>query len=64
MDHEVSQVARLSEACAVYAPLYRQVTIGTYFTNAERRESFQAAAFWTSSTPSCTTWVSTTAGAR
>lgn len=41
----VSQAAHFTEACAVYAPLYRQITIGTYFTKDERRESFQATAF-------------------
>ncbi len=39
------QAARLSEVCAVYAPLYRQVTIGTYFASQEKRERFLATAY-------------------
>lgn len=39
------QAARLSEVCAVYAPLYRQVTIGTYFASEEKRERFLQTAF-------------------
>lgn len=31
------QAARLSEACRVFAPLYRQVTIGTYLSSADER---------------------------
>ena len=31
------QAARLSEVCRVFAPLYRQVTIGTYLTPSEDR---------------------------
>lgn len=31
------QAARLSEVCRVFAPLYRQVTIGTYLTASEDR---------------------------
>jgi hypothetical protein len=31
------QAARLSEVCRVFAPLYRQVTIGTYLSGAEER---------------------------
>ena len=35
----LAQAAQLDEACSVYAPLYRQVTIGTYFTaTADGRE--------------------------
>lgn len=32
------QAARLSEVCRVFAPLYRQVTIGTYLTASEDRK--------------------------
>lgn len=32
------QAARLSEVCRVFAPLYRQVTIGTYVTASQDRE--------------------------
>lgn len=32
------QAARLSEVCRVFAPLYRQVTIGTYLTQSEDRD--------------------------
>ncbi|HND11570.1 MAG TPA: DUF3089 domain-containing protein [Pseudomonadota bacterium] len=39
------QAARLGEVCAVYAPLYRQVTIGTYFASEEKREQFLKTAF-------------------
>lgn len=31
--------------CAVYAPLYRQATIGTYFAGKDRRESFLQTAY-------------------
>ncbi|MFI5300587.1 MAG: DUF3089 domain-containing protein [Polyangiales bacterium] len=31
-----SQVARFASTCAIYAPLYRQVTIGTYLLSPER----------------------------
>lgn len=41
----LSQAARLGEVCAVYAPLYRQVTIGTYFAGQERRERFLQTAY-------------------
>lgn len=41
----LAQAARFSEVCAVYAPLYRQVTIGTYFAGAERRERFLQSAY-------------------
>lgn len=41
----MAQAARFSEVCAVYAPLYRQVTIGTYFAGAERRERFLQSAY-------------------
>lgn len=41
----VAQAARLSEVCDVYAPLYRQVTIGTYVFGAEAREARLAVAF-------------------
>ncbi len=40
-----AQVARLSEVCDLYAPLYRQITIGTYFFGAEQRERRLAVAF-------------------
>ncbi len=39
------QAARLGEVCAVYAPLYRQVTIGTYFASEEKRERFLQTAY-------------------
>jgi hypothetical protein len=39
------QAARLSEVCAVYAPLYRQITIGAYLGSAEAREARLAVAF-------------------
>lgn len=32
------QAARLSEVCRVFAPLYRQVTIGTYLTTSQDRD--------------------------
>lgn len=41
----LAQAARFSEVCAVYAPLYRQVTIGTYFAGADRRERFLQSAY-------------------
>jgi hypothetical protein len=41
----VAQAARFTEACAVYAPLYRQVTIGTYLRSASGREPYFATAF-------------------
>jgi hypothetical protein len=34
----LAQAARFSEVCDVYVPLYRQITIGTYFFGAEGRE--------------------------
>jgi hypothetical protein len=41
----LAQAARFGEVCAVYAPLYRQVTIGTYFLSEERRERFLQTAY-------------------
>jgi hypothetical protein len=40
-----AQAAGFTEACAVYAPLYRQVTIGTYLRSAETREPYFEVAF-------------------
>jgi len=40
-----SQAARFGEACRVFAPLYRQVTIATYFEPPETREPRFALAF-------------------
>jgi hypothetical protein len=39
------QAAHFSEVCSVYAPLYRQATIGAYLNPASRREAFMAVAF-------------------
>jgi Protein of unknown function (DUF3089) len=39
------QAAHFSEVCSVYAPLYRQATIGAYLNPAARREAFMAVAF-------------------
>lgn len=44
-DATVAQAARFSEVCSLYVPLYRQVTIGTYFMGDERREPYFATAF-------------------
>jgi hypothetical protein len=41
----LAQAARFSEVCAVYAPLYRQVSIGTYLSGRDRRERFLEVAF-------------------
>jgi Protein of unknown function (DUF3089) len=41
----LAQVGRFNEACAVWAPLYRQVTIGTYLRSKERLEKGLAIAF-------------------
>jgi hypothetical protein len=41
----VAQVGRFQESCALYAPLYRQVTIGTYLQRREWRERALAVAF-------------------
>ncbi len=41
----IAQIAQFSQVCAVYAPLYRQVTIGTYFVSEARREAFLQTAF-------------------
>jgi len=38
-----AQIARWSEVCNVYAPLYRQVTIGTYFDKVKNRRFFDVA---------------------
>jgi hypothetical protein len=40
-----AQAARFSEVCAVYAPLYRQVTLGTFFAGEQRRERLLDVAF-------------------
>jgi hypothetical protein len=40
-----AQVARFGRVCRVFAPLYRQVTIGTYFAPATTREELLAIAF-------------------
>jgi hypothetical protein len=40
-----AQAARFRESCALYVPLYRQVTIGTYLQSRERRERALAVAF-------------------
>ena len=39
------QAARFNEVCSVYAPLYRQVSIGTYFAPRDRRERMLDVAF-------------------
>jgi hypothetical protein len=39
------QAAHFSEVCSVYAPLYRQATIGTYLNVAARRDRFLSVAF-------------------
>lgn len=44
-DTTLAQVGRFTEACAVWAPLYRQVTIGTYLRSRERLERGLAIAF-------------------
>jgi hypothetical protein len=39
-----AQVARFGEACRIFAPLYRQMTIGTYFSaDADHERRFQVA---------------------
>ena len=40
-----AQVARFGRVCRIFAPLYRQVTIGTYFAPAATREELLAIAF-------------------
>jgi hypothetical protein len=35
----LTQAARLRQACAIYAPLYRQVTIGSYFHDESRLDA-------------------------
>jgi hypothetical protein len=40
-----AQVARFRESCALYVPLYRQVTIGTYLQRDEWRDRALAVAF-------------------
>jgi DUF3089 family protein len=40
-----AQAARLRASCALYAPLYRQVTLGTYLQRAEWRERALGVAF-------------------
>jgi hypothetical protein len=50
-DHEKSfqtasiQAARFAEVCRLYAPLYRQVTIGTYTADQEARDFYLDAAY-------------------
>lgn len=44
-DVAYAQAAGFREACAVYAPLYRQVTIGTYLRGGETREHNLGVAF-------------------
>jgi hypothetical protein len=44
-DVAYSQAASFREACTVYAPLYRQVTIGTYLRGEETREHHLGVAF-------------------
>lgn len=41
----MAQAARFSEACAVYAPVYRQVTLGTYAAAEDRRTACFDVAF-------------------
>jgi hypothetical protein len=41
----VQQAARFTEVCRVYAPLYRQVTLGTYLRGEARREQHLRIAF-------------------
>ena len=40
-----AQAARFSEVCSVYAPLYRQATIGAYFSSQDRKEKLMDVAF-------------------
>jgi hypothetical protein len=40
-----AQIARFSEVCNVYAPLYRQVTIGTYLIAESRQRQFADVAY-------------------
>lgn len=44
-DVAYAQAASFREACAVYAPLYRQVTIGTYLRGDDKRERLLGVAF-------------------
>jgi hypothetical protein len=39
-----AQAARFRDVCNVYAPLYRQMTIGTYLRSKETREAYSAVA--------------------
>ena len=41
----LAQAARFGEACAIWAPLYRQVTIGTYLQSHEEEEKKLAIAY-------------------
>lgn len=41
----LAQAGRFQEACALWVPLYRQVTIGTYLQDAEEREKKLAVAY-------------------
>jgi hypothetical protein len=41
----LAQAARFSEACALYVPLYRQATLGTYLRGADTRERWLAVAY-------------------
>jgi hypothetical protein len=45
LDPLVSQAARFNRSCRVFAPLYRQVTIGTYFSNDPHRDEYFALAY-------------------
>ena len=40
-----AQAALFGQVCSLYVPLYRQVSIGTYFTGEQRREAGLAVAF-------------------
>lgn len=40
----VAQVGHFREVCNLYAPLYRQITIGTYFRSVEKREEYLSVA--------------------
>ncbi|HEY4117510.1 MAG TPA: DUF3089 domain-containing protein [Byssovorax sp.] len=40
-----AQIAQFSRVCRVFAPLYRQVTIGTYLSSPARRDEFLSVAF-------------------
>lgn len=40
-----AQVAQFGQVCSLYVPLYRQITLGTYFRDKEQREAGLAVAF-------------------